>query len=98
MADLQEEEYHTLNPLFPCSDPIPVVQSVKKNVLVPVGVLAGLLFLSTILFAVLFSLEKTKSSGQTTGKPVLISTDQDVSLRDYSREKIMFNAILYQSR
>ena len=68
MADLQDEEYHTLNPLFPCSDPKPVVKSVKKNVLIPVGVLTGILFLSTILFAVLFSIEKYKSLGQTTGK------------------------------
>jgi hypothetical protein len=59
VADTQEE-YHTLNPLFPCSDPIPVVSSLKKNVLILFGVLTGILLISTIVLAILFSNEKNK--------------------------------------
>ena len=61
MADTQEE-YHTLNPLFPCSDPIPVVSSVKKNVLILFGVLTVLFLFLTILLTVLLAIEKTKGN------------------------------------
>ncbi len=60
MADTREE-YHTLNPLFPCSDPIPVVSTLKKNVIILFGVLTGILFISTIVLAILFSIEKNKT-------------------------------------
>ena len=59
MADTQEE-YHTLNPLFPCSDPIPAVSSLKKNVIILFGVLTGIFIISTIVLAILFSIEKNK--------------------------------------
>jgi hypothetical protein len=62
------EEYHTLNPLFPCSDPIPVVSSLKKNVVILFGVLTGILLISTIVLAILFSIEKNKTIPITTGK------------------------------
>ncbi len=67
MADTQEE-YHTLNPLFPCSDPIPVVSSLKKNVVTLFGVLTGIFLISTIVLAILFSIEKNKTIPITTGK------------------------------
>ncbi|CAF2118844.1 unnamed protein product [Rotaria magnacalcarata] len=60
MARIQED-YRTLNPLFPCSDPIPVVSTLKKNVFILFGVLIGLLLLSTIVLAILFSIEKSKT-------------------------------------
>lgn len=66
MADTQEE-YHTLNPLFPCSDPIPTVSSVKKNVLILFGVLSGILFITTIVLAILFSIEKYKTIDDKSG-------------------------------
>ncbi len=66
MADTQEE-YHTLNPLFPCSEPIPIVSSVKKNVLILFSVLIGILLISTIVLTILLSIEKLKSNPKTTG-------------------------------
>lgn len=95
VADAQEE-YHTLNPLFPCSDPIPVVSSVKKNVLIPVGVLAGLLLLSTIVLAVLFSIEKSKAVVKPAGRKVALPIA--VGIVRFSGEQFMSNAVLYQSR
>jgi hypothetical protein len=62
-----QEEYHTLNPLFPCSDPIPVVSSVKKNVLILFGVLTGILLISTIVLTILLSIEKHKSIPKSPG-------------------------------
>jgi hypothetical protein len=62
-----QEEYHTLNPLFPCSDPIPVVSSVKKNVLILFGVLTGILLISTIVLTILLSIEKHKSIPKSSG-------------------------------
>ena len=67
MADTQEE-YHTLNPLFPCSDPKPVVSSFKKNVFILFGVLTGLLLISTVVLAILYSIEKNKTVTITSGK------------------------------
>ena len=61
MADTQEE-HHKLNPLFPCSDPIPVVSSVKKNVTILFGILIGILLISTIVLTILLSIEKHKSN------------------------------------
>jgi hypothetical protein len=65
------EEYHTLNPLFPCSDPIPVVSSLKKNVFILFGVLIGIFLISTIVLASLFSIEKTKTISRTTSKNLI---------------------------
>ncbi len=66
MADTQEE-YHTLNPLFPCSEPIPIVSSVKKNVLILFSVLIGILLISTIVLTILLSIEKLKSNPKAKG-------------------------------
>jgi len=62
------EEYHTLNPLFPCSDPIPAVASLKKNVFILFGVLTGILLISTIVLTILFSIEKNKTIKIPTGR------------------------------
>ena len=76
MADTQEE-YHTLNPLFPpCSAPIPAaVSSLKKNVFILFGILTGIFLISTIVLAILFSIEKTKTIPKTipktSGKEIL---------------------------
>jgi hypothetical protein len=66
VADTQEE-YHTLNPLFPCSEPIPIVSSVKKNVLILFSVLIGILLISTIVLTILLSIEKLKSNPKAKG-------------------------------
>jgi hypothetical protein len=71
VADTQEE-YHTLNPLFPCSDPIPVVSSVKRNAFILLGILTGILLLSTIVLAVLIGIEKTKTIKPRPGRRILI--------------------------
>jgi hypothetical protein len=73
VADTQEE-HHKLNPLFPCSDPIPVVSSVKKNVIILFGILIGILLISTIVLTILLSIEKHKSIPKGTGKIVLINS------------------------
>ncbi len=70
MADTQEE-YHTLNPLFPCSDPIPVVTSLKKNVFILFGVLTGILLISTIVLAILFTIEKNRTTTIPNGKKLI---------------------------
>ncbi|CAF1531755.1 unnamed protein product [Rotaria sp. Silwood1] len=65
-----QEEYHTLNPLFPCSDPIPVVSSLKKNILILFGIITGILFTSTIILAILFTIEKINT--------ITIKTENDL--------------------
>jgi len=72
VADTQEE-YHTLNPLFPCSDPIPTVSLVKRKVSVLFGILTGLLLISTIVLAILFSIEKAKTIKSTRGRRIFIN-------------------------
>jgi len=56
-----QEEYCTLNPLFPCSNPKPVVSSVKKPFLILFAVLTILFLLTTIILAILFAIEKQKT-------------------------------------
>jgi len=72
VADTQEE-YHTLNPLFPCSDPIPVVASLKKNVFILFGVLTGILLISTIVLAILFAIERNRTTTIPNGKKLFVN-------------------------
>ncbi|CAF1088486.1 unnamed protein product [Rotaria sordida] len=51
-------------------DPIPVVSSLKKHVLILFGILIGILFISTIVLAILFTIEKNKT--------IAIKTENDL--------------------
>ncbi|CAF0725068.1 unnamed protein product [Adineta steineri] len=69
-------------------DPKPVVSSVKKNVFILFGILTGILLLSTIVLAVLFSIEKTKTIKPIAVKDELCLTPFCIKAANYLLESI----------
>lgn len=67
MANIPEE-YYTLNPLYPCSDPKPVKSRLKKNVFILLAFLVGIFLLSTIILTILLIIERNRTIVSTSGK------------------------------
>ncbi|CAF4670868.1 unnamed protein product, partial [Rotaria sp. Silwood2] len=69
-------------------DPIPVVSSLKKNVLILFGILTGILLISTIVLAILFTIEKNKTIAIKTVENDLCVTPSCIKAANYLLDSI----------